>query len=572
MKYIILASLVFLSSCTATRWTVVEQSALDNSDFKLIGSTEFLSVEENINPENPIFTVKLFGEETYEFSERVQVERSVQKYKPRLGFFSIGLMGAAASVYAANSDILTDSPTKSQSVALHAAAVALGTLSFLNMKPSGPPVSTGEARLLRKTGTFIQVDTVNAVPEPGSEIIFSAFYGDEEVIPRRSADFSGGTVSINLANEITPERFGDDIENQVRIEISYQGSVNNYFVPVENIFQPFIEVKTELAPLRNAPENNPDNVLIDLAAGSQLQLVEEGEEWHRVRYGNIETFLSSGDVEILWRPTEFTEQLSIVEVPFVPFGNVDIEKDIPVLYATSPARSALIVSNQNYADASLERPYAERDAKLMQAYFEQTLGFRNDKITTLYNFDSNNQVEASYNQFLNTITESTESAIVYISGRAFEQNDVIYLSPVQDIKNPAFALNLNQLLKNLASIPARQITVLADLDFSSFGPYNTQILNKLAGILTSRKEKSAIIFSSKPNEASYSYMSQASEKKYHYIFPYFTAQALREDKTILSELVNHLELNISYTSRRIHDKPQEISAFGDLNMHIINKK
>jgi len=572
MKYVILASLFFLSSCTATRWTVVEKSALDNSDFELIDSNEFLYVDKNITPGNPIFTVKLFGEETYEFSERVQVERSVQKYKPRLGFFSIGLLGAAASVYAANSDILTDSPTKSQSVALHAAAIALGSLSFLNMKPSGPPVSTGETRLLRKTGTFIQVDTVEAVPEPGSEITFTAFYGDEVVISRRSADFSDGIVNINLANEITPERFANDIEDPVRIEISYQGSVNNYFVPVDNIFQPFVQVKKELVPLRNAPEYNVENVLIDLAAGSQLQLIEEGEAWHRVRYGNIETFISSDDVEILWRPTEFTEQLNIVEVPYIPFGNVDIEKNIPALYAVSPARSALIISNQNYTDPSLERPYAERDAKLMQAYFEQNLGFREDKITSIYDFDSKNQVEGSYNEFLNTISESTASVIVFISGHVFEQNGTAYLSPVQDMKNPAFALNLNQFLNNLSSIPAKQVTVLADLNFSAFGPYNTGILNNLAEALISWKDQSAIIFSSKPNEASYSYMSQSSEKKYHYIFPYFIAQALREDKTILSEMVNHLEFNISYTSRRIHDKPQEISAFGDLNMHIINKK
>lgn len=574
MRNIFLLSLVyiFVCSCTATRWTVVERSALDNSDFKLIDSKEFLSVKGTVTPENPIFTIRLLGEETYEFSERVQVERSVQKYKPRLGFFGIGLMGAAVAVYAANSDVLTDSPTKTQSVALHAAAVALGSLSFLNMKPTGPPVSTGETRLLRKTGTFIQVDTVDAVPEPGAEITFAAFFGEEEVIPRRSIDFSKGTVSINLASEITPERFRNNINDPIRIEISYKGTVNNYFVPVDNIFQPFVVVTKELTPLRNNAVNSPDNVLIDLADGSQLQLIEKGRDWHKVRYGNIESFISSEDVKILWRPSEFTQELNVVEVPYVPFGNIDIEKNIPVLYPKSPAFSAFIISNQNYSKTSLVRPYAERDALLLKAYFETSLGLREDNIITLYDFDSKKQVEDSYKQFVESMSGLSKSVIVFISGHAFVKGNTVYLSPVKDMTNTSFALNINEFFRNLSVLPSRQVVVFADLNFGTFGPFGDDILDDLSGILTLRKDNSAVIFSSQADETSYPYMSETAEKKYHYIFPYFVAQAIREDKTILSELINHLELNISYTSRRLHDKPQEISAFGDLSMHIINKK
>jgi len=564
--YLILLSLI-LCNCTATRWAVIDETAVDNSDFELINSRQFLSQQQTVTPDNPTFRLVLLGEETYEFSERVQVQRTVQRYKPRLGFFAAGLVGAGAAFYAANSSVLTESPSRTQSVALHAAGIALGALSFLNMKPNGEPAETGETRLLRKTGTFIQVDTVKAVPPPGSEITLAAFFKNEEVIPRRSQDFSDGILAVNLANEISPELFSGTVDEPIRIEVSFDGNVNNYFVSAEQVFQPFIQVNTELSPLRNNPENNIENVLIDLARGSQLQLIEPGTQWHRVRYGNIETFISARDVDIFWRPSEFAQQLSVVEVPFIPFGNVDVENNIPALFPKSPNRSALLIANQNYDDALLERPYSERDARLIEEYLLQSLGFTQEKITSLYNFDSADQVQQAFEKFLDNLSANNKTSFIFLSGHVFEEDDQLYLAPVRDIGNEEFALNLHEFFDALAEADLSRVIVVADLNFSALEEITGNSLYDLSSELI-QQANTAVIFGSAAGQSSNLYMSANREKKYHYIFPYFFADAIKKGKTTLSEIVNHLDLNVSYVSRRLHDKPQDIRAYGNLNLNI----
>jgi hypothetical protein len=120
--------------------------------------------------------------------------------------------------------------------------------------------------------------------------------------------------------------------------------------------------------------------------------------------------------------------------------------------------------------------------------------------------------------------------------------------------------------------------VLSDIDFSAtvnpgqFSENEVQdVIEASAAPLINSSRKNALLMGTRLMNPSSLYVSAQGEDKKHYIFPYFFAKALQERKTELSEIYQYLERNISYTARRLFDRPQDPLLIGNTSLDLASE-
>ncbi|WP_421774650.1 caspase family protein [Gracilimonas sp.] len=565
----LIAAAVF-QGCSSTSWVVVDEEALDISDYELVMSRYYLESTNGISPNQPLIHFDLKSINTYEYAERVKTERYIQRYRPRIGYVLLGAAGAGLSYYAAFSDQLLDRPTDEQRYALMGAGTLLTGLSFMNMKPVGEPTRTGESRLLRQTGTATEVDTTDARPyntgNPGIRIS----YNNRVLVENEEWDFNGGRISINLAEEVDAGIFGESPTQNIVVEAFYDSLSQKKEVSVPSVFEQFVVVDVQITALRNEPESNPGNILTDLAEGSQLKLVSKEGDWYKVLYGISETWVSANDVRTIWRPSEFASDLSVIAIPNVPFGSIDVERNIPVLGRSSLNSGAFILSNNQYEGELSERIYGQRDAKLMEEYFIQGFGVRSTRVFKAMNAPSDLMVERAYSRLAATLNGSRHNLNVYLNGYAEIRDGQVYLLGSELTEGGELPLiDLSKLFRAFNNLDLNSIKVFADLDILNESG-SSAALEDLASIITDQNFASAVFFASRPDQRSGIYSSTNGEQNRHSIFTYYLAEAIKQRNMSMNAIFDHLERNVPFTSRSLYERPQNPLFFGNRELELLN--
>jgi hypothetical protein len=91
---------------------------------------------------------------------------------------------------------------------------------------------------------------------------------------------------------------------------------------------------------------------------------------------------------------------------------------------------------------------------------------------------------------------------------------------------------------------------------------------RLANRLIRNFPNAFVLFGNRVGQSSSVYTGSGDDDKRHHIFPYFWAEAIQQRKTQMADLVRHLENNVDYTSRRLHDEPQEVRGYGNFMLDI----
>ena len=574
---------VFLASCTSGRWIVVDESAVDRDEFEVIEKNVFLSQSNRVTPQNPVLTYQLLSKNTRRYTEKALMQRAVQDYKLRPGFIALGLAGATTAIYLANSPSIIGTGSSAPRFSLNVIGGILGLSGFLNMKPVGEPRFTGEERYLRETGTFVETDTMQVAVDSTYQAQVSVSMNDSLLINKETRNVSSGILEINLANVLNAINIDGPDPGNVSVEVAFQDSVLASSLSVDQILLPFARVSSPITLLRNEPVQNSENVLAELVRGSQLQIVETQENWYKVLYGISENYIARDDAEIVWRSSSFEIDNQVVAVPRTPFGNIDVENNIPILSGIDENSYALIISNENYQGELSQRNYALRDAQLIEAYLSNSLGFQQEHIFQSYNVESAEQL-AGQVQRLQSATNDSSKVFVYLSSYAeiLEEDDNLQFGmwPVSDQDYTGNSLiNLGDFFRQLGNISSESIFVLADMDFESIGNNanfseddfvaSDPIEQALEPLIESRDNVS-VIFGSSPTQNSELYSGRGDEDKKHHIATYFFAKALQERRINIREIFQFLERNVTFTSRRLHDRAQDPRLYGNTQMDLVN--
>lgn len=553
----------FLMSCSSPKWVVQSQDEVDRTDFELLESTKFLQRTGVISPDNPVIVFDLKAANTFEYALRVRTDRYIQRYTPT--FRSVAL-GAVASGLAITAALTADLSTFNQNL-LFGTAGFITLASVLNMKARGEPAPTGETRLLRKTGSIVETDTVTAKPGNESPPTYTISFMNELITVRSEMPYVNGKYALNLAEELNPESIEYDSSDVITMNVYFNGQSITENVKLSNLYESFVVVSSEVTPLRDEPELDVRNVLTDLAKGSQLKLVAEDSLWYKVLYGIKETWISRSDAYPIWRPSEFASQLSVFAVPNIPFGNVDVENNIPELARNNDDSYALLIANGEFQGDLSQRIYAGRDALLMEKYFENALGLPPSNIIKAYEIQRRTQLNTAYNRLASNFRTSRSRLIIYLSGyvKSSGNNNMHFLKSSGGESSP---LDLNALMKSIAGLPAEELVVFADLDNIDPTSNSTALVDQLAEDITNTHPNAVVIFGSTDMQRSRNYSTPGGDQKRHSIFTYFVADAIKKGETSVSGIINHLQRNVDYTSRRLHNQPQHVVVYGNTGINL----
>jgi hypothetical protein len=82
-------------------------------------------------------------------------------------------------------------------------------------------------------------------------------------------------------------------------------------------------------------------------------------------------------------------------------------------------------------------------------------------------------------------------------------------------------------------------------------------------LLAKKTIEFGLLFSSDGRSDSQLYTKQAIAQKYHSIFTYYLADAVKKGNYTSNQLLNYIQRNVDYTARRLHDTPQNVVYFGN---------
>ena len=361
---------LFLSTCTSSKWLVESTQSIDRTEFNLVDEDVFLEMSQKPDPNMPILVYDVWNVKTYDYSIKIQTNRYLQRYRPSLTAIFFGVLGASAGYLTAG--IL--SPKSSDQYMLLGIGVLSLITGFAGDRSLEEATSTGEQRLLKQTGVIQLSDTLRATKEPITSPSYTIYNDLEAIAIRNNVAFDKNNYHINLLEDINPSNFLVQENQSIRIELEFNDSLYTQVIPVEDIFERFVVVESEVTALRQNPDNSNNSILTDLVKGSELLLLGDLDNWYVVRYGITETYISKNDTKLIWRPTDYIDELSIITLPNVPFGNVDVEREIPIRYDENNQAAAFVLSNEFYGDSFPTKRYSERDSKLIEEYLINSLG------------------------------------------------------------------------------------------------------------------------------------------------------------------------------------------------------
>lgn len=559
-----------ISACTSSKWAIESTQAIDRTEFDLVGEDVFLKMSEIPSPNRPVLVFDIWNMETYDYSLKIQSNRYLQRYRPSLSAVLLGALGASAAYLTA--DLL--SPHSTEQYMLY----GLGALSLLTGmvgdKSTGEATSTGEQKLLKQTGVIQLSDTLRATKQPNISPSYTIYNDREAIAIRNNVIFDKNSYYINLLEDINPSDFLVQRNQSIRIELEFNDSLYIHEVPVEDIFERFVVVETEVTALRQNPDNTNNSILTDLASGSELLLLDELDNWYVVRYGITETYISKNDTKLIWRPTDYVDELSIITLPNIPFGNVDVEREIPVRLTENNQAAAFIISNEFYGDRFPTKRYAERDAKLLEEYLINSFGLGFAGIRTSINTSRIEQFRYNWDEFLRRNQANKKQLILYTNGYVSIDNDgnLMYLlgdEKTSDEQNNS--IKLADLLEDALKAGFTELFMVGDysfvsgtLDYSvSRADYYDAFYKLNSTLLAKRTIEFGLLFSSDGRSDSQLYTKQAIAQKYHSIFTYYLADAVKKGNYTSNQLLNYIQRNVDYTARRLHDTPQNVVYFGN---------
>lgn len=561
-------------SCTTSRWIVVDEQASESAETETILSDETIILPVGFpTPTHPVLTLEVKDVVEKEIVQQVVLERGIQQYRPKWGYWVAGLSAALFTGIAANTNLIHSGVSDHAVVAFNLSALALSGFTLTQLEPVGEPIYTGERRLSRSSGFQQLTDTLSRKEEIlDLPVALDIQYAGEVLHRSGQVRFVNGENSLNLAMMLTesglPTQEGDVME----VSLRYNEQSFNFSYEIDELLVPYIEITEPVAVLRNAPVISDLNIVTEVGEGSVFELIGTGldEEWYQVRFGGSILYVARSTAEITWRMAGTTGDIDVFEFADVEFGAVDVENAVPILKANDPGDRAIVFSNTYLEQPEIQR-YTGRDHRLFEFYMSAAYQMRESQIAHIQ-IDSTETWRDQLSEFSDT--DSTSVLYVYLSGKAHIDGDTIYMRTSVSDNQPM--VPVPDLLQEFIRMNPEKLILLADLDYAeietsspgSSGARNgVAVQQQTAAALLREVPNAVIIFSSRPDQVSSLYAGRGSENKHHRIFMYYWADAIKKRNRTMHSVIRHLENNVDYTSRRLHDRPQEIQVFGNTTLN-----
>jgi hypothetical protein len=134
-------------------------------------------------------------------------------------------------------------------------------------------------------------------------------------------------------------------------------------------------------------------------------------------------------------------------------------------------------------------------------------------------------------------------------------------------------IDVESFLDYLSTLPTASTHVMFETDFvhSIDGTVLGSSSLKTASDALTDVKKSWVLFASDVRQPSNAYTTDDFRTDRIYgLLTYFVCKALQEERYSTAELQSYLSRNLTFTSRRLHNRPQDPKWFGDTTLRLID--
>ncbi|MDG5765923.1 caspase family protein [Balneolales bacterium ANBcel1] len=591
-RFLLFGLLLLLGAgCTTASWIVEEEPVTDPATEEILSETSFLDVIVTPTPQQPLLVLSPVVRRELSYQEHLVSRRYVQSYHPRYGYLTLGLAGMTAGLYLSNTSVVdADRLSNRERAMLNLASVGIGAASFLSMKPVGEPRYADEQRLLQQTGLHLVTDTltVSAPDDVAARVTITR--ADSLIAEGREIALENDQLTVNLPEE-TGIRILDIADTAgVHVEVSYDGKHFSRHIPVDHFLQEYVEIMENNVPLRTDPAAISGNIIRHASSSGFFPYLSTiNDRWFRILESSGPAYVERERSRLVWRAAESDLSGTVIAGAGKPvFGDLSIERDVPENRHSNPEGIAIVIVNGEYSTPVRSLPYAARTAELVSHYLTRTMGFYSDNVRvfenlTLDEWQAFMQESDSLMIGGRHISMDESDLFVYYYGHAFtDDGDRLYMLPV-DYDPGARTERLvafDDFSNILGDIRSRQTLLVMDTDWERSSVYGqspagqvrsrSQLLERTSENFTANSESRAIFWAAEPGQHASSYSDGGERSDYPYdIFTWYFFEALQNGASTTGAVEQHLERNIPFTSRRLHDRAQNPRFIGNSNMNLV---
>lgn len=562
VRVIVFISILILTGCTTSRWIADPEPTPDLSNSTEIDSEPRILITSTPTPEQPVLELSVINRRLLEVPMVYKSTRVIQRYRPKYGFLAAGAVIAAGTLYLAeNLDAQTQN---SQKNILRATAGGIVIGSLLNMKPVGDPIATGEVLQYGQASIDQFIDSTTVYPEVIRVILNAALNGQSLVSGREF--MVNHNYAIDLIDELNLAETQLSEDSIIDIQLVTEYEVVDVEVKISSIMNQYIRISRPNTIVRSSPELTESNVITTVAPNSYLPLVDTiDNNWYRTTLGASTAFLDKSDGNLIWRVGAGYNSNFIVTTSGSPSGSVDIERNIPLLNARNTDAIGIIVTQESYPDRLNSVKNAHRSGDLVGDYLTRTLGVLDQNIIRL----KSSYFPESLTDILlemdadGTFNFENKDLYFYFAGAGGVQSDSTGVNFRLLASNGSNGVNFEQLLGKVSNLDTRSTVLIFDTDFSN-GMQSMNVngiadtLNLIIDSFVANNPNSAIFIASEINQIASNYQStDLRTDRIHGIFTYYFIQSLQSGRNSLPEIRDNLLRNVTFTSRRLHNRAQD---------------
>lgn len=253
-------------------------------------------------------------------------------------------------------------------------------------------------------------------------------------------------------------------------------------------------------------------------------------------------------------------------VPKVVIQPSDVDLNIPSSTIRNDKTFALIIGNEDYKtyqqglNDEVNVDFAMQDATTFKSYVNRTLGVPEENIKLLINarsIEMHRELKKLVS-YIKALNGSAEIIFFYAGhGLPDETTKEPYLIPVDVVGTDLqFAMKLTSVYSELASFPAKRVTIFIDACFT--GGARNQALIAARGVKVKPKTDALtgnlVVFSASSGDQS----SMAFKAKNHGMFTYYLLKKIQECRGNISykALSEYLSREVALQSVRVNNKEQ----------------
>lgn len=585
-----LLMVLWLTGCTTSSWVILPEPEPDPDSETELASVTFIRTIQVPEPQNPVIVLDLVRERQREFNQHLVSQRYIQQYRPRYGYLMLGTAATGLGLYLTNSTgIGAGSLSARERALLNTASVAVGTASFLAMQPSAEPRQAGERRYLQQVESQVLRDTVGVSVPPGRSARLTIRRGEHTLVDDRPVPMHDNRIIVQPALEAGLLQLEEADSTDWVVRIGYEDLLWERVLSVPDFMQSYVQVTAAEVPVRSDPVALSGNTIRHVAAESRfLHLADVNDRWYRVLNQGNPAYIENTQAVKIWRAAGVASAGDLVLSPGAAvFGDLDIERGLPDNRGINPEAIAIVIANGDYGEPLRALPNAARTAELTAHHLNRVMGYYSDNIIVLEDV-TEQQMRSLLDQadslFVGTrhISPAESDVFVYYYGHAYlDDENRLQLLPVDYDPSAARrrSVAFDELAGVLSSLQARQLVLVMDTDLSVGSVYSQSgtpgirpagdVLGRLSEPLAASQFPIAVYWAAAPGQTASPYIRRDGQPARPYdIFTWYFFAALKQGASTSGEVEQYLQRQVPFTSRRLHDRPQDPGFIGDRRLRL----